>query len=165
MRVNPHSLIDFTRVNKYWQFYIIGISILISQFLYRISVIDNKSSTSHVSVISGLNFWFWIISLILLLILVYKFKEESIENIGYFILNTTLGVVVGFSIAGVLLSLSGTPLTFGDIRGDLGAFVNLAEIAKQTGFSGIYYPPVYVTIIGNISAIFNIQNFYPTPLH
>jgi len=157
MLVNPLSLIDLTRVNKYWQLYITGIAIIISQFLYRVSVINNKSSGSHVSVISGLNFWFWIFSTILVLIVVLKLKEASIESIGYFILHSALGIIVGFNISGALLSLSGTPLTFGDIRGDLGAFVGLAENAKQTGFSGIYYPPVYVSIIGNISSLFNLQ--------
>ena len=147
------SLTDFNKINKYWFIYIALLATFIPQFLFRITVIDNKSSVSHVSVIAGLNFWFWIFFTILFFIVFIRIKEFTLESISLFILYSTIGIIIGFNISGALLSLSGTPMTFADIRGDLGAYVELAEKARVTGFSGFDYPPIYVSMIGYISYI------------
>jgi len=149
------SLADFNKINKYWYIYLGLLATLISQFLFRVTVIDNKSSVSHVSAIAGLNFWFWIFFPTLLFIVFIRMKEFTLESIILFILYSTIGIIIGFNISGALLSLSGTPMTFADIRGDLGAYVELAEKAKLTGFSGFGYPPIYVTLIGYFSYIFD----------
>jgi len=155
MKIDLKRIFDFNFFNKYWYIYISILAALVSQFLYRITVIDNKSSVSHVSVIAGLNFWYWILFPILLFIIFIKIKDHNFESISLFILHSSIGIVVGFNISGALLSLSGTPMTFADVRGDLGAYVELAEKAKFTGFSGFYYPPIYVSLIGYLSNIFS----------
>jgi hypothetical protein len=61
------------------------------------------------------------------------------------------------------MSLKGTPLASGDIRGDLLGMVDFAQYAKENGWtgdlraSGDFYPPVWPTIVGNIARILDVN--------
>ena len=157
MLLNLINIESISRLNKYWYLYVTVIAVLISQFLYFITVVDNSSAISHVSVIAGLNLWFWFIVLIFCLFINYMidFKNKSI--VLDFILINFISLFIGLNLTGNLIALDGTPMTFADIRGDLGNYLEKAERARITGFSGMGYPPIYLTLIGLISKFSNFQ--------
>ena len=144
-------------IGNYWIILYVLLVILISQLIFRVTVIDNTSAISHVSVIAGLNIWFWYLSIVFLSLIAYFQVKSAKFPLLTNILIALLIIVNSINLAGFQLALSGTPMTFADIRGDLGTYVDLAELAKQTGFSTFTYPPIYVSLIGNLANFFNMQ--------
>jgi len=132
------------------------LSVISSYFLYKIIPINNFSEISIVSATASIQVWIWL-SYVVLVGLIYlglaKSKNISILN---FTLMYILTLVISINLSATAMSLKGTPLASGDIRGDLLGMVDFAQYAKENGWtgdlraSGDFYPPVWPTIVGNI---------------
>lgn len=139
------------------------ISVISSYFLYKIIPINNFSEISIVSATASIQVWIWL-SYIVLVGLIYlglaKSKNISILN---FTLMYILTLVISINLSATAMSLKGTPLASGDIRGDLLGMVDFAQYAKENGWtgdlraSGDFYPPVWPTIVGNIARILDVN--------
>jgi hypothetical protein len=139
------------------------LSVISSYFLYKIIPINNFSEISIVSATASIQVWIWL-SYVVLVGLIYlglaKSKNISILN---FTLMYILTLVISINLSATAMSLKGTPLASGDIRGDLLGMVDFAQYAKENGWtgdlraSGDFYPPVWPTIVGNIARILDVN--------
>ena len=139
------------------------ISVISSYFLYKIIPINNFSEISIVSATASIQVWIWL-SYVVLVGLIYlglaRSKNISILN---FTLMYILTLVISINLSATAMSLKGTPLASGDIRGDLLGMVDFAQYAKENGWtgdlraSGDFYPPVWPTIVGNIARILDVN--------
>ena len=139
------------------------ISVVSSYFFYKIIPLNNFSEISIVSATASIQVWIWL-SYVVLVGLIYlglaKSKNISILN---FTLMYILTLVISINLSATAMSLKGTPLASGDIRGDLLGMVDFAQYAKENGWtgdlraSGDFYPPVWPTIVGNIARILDVN--------
>ena len=129
---------------------------LVSQAMTRVVVVRPRLQLSQVSAISAMQIWYWVIVIIAVFVFILLkqklllAKDKLIEYILYFgiFLNIT------FVAAANNLALSKVPLPPGDIRGDNGALLSGMMRAAETGWSGNSYPPVWLSLVGNIARIF-----------
>ena len=138
-------------------------TVLFSFILYKIIPIDNFSEISIVSATASIQFWIWfsyVVLISLIYIGIFKIDIKIILNFSFLYLLT---VVISGTLVSTAMSLKGTPLASGDIRGDLLGMVDFAQYAKENGWSGDlrasgdFYPPVWPTIVGNIARILNVN--------
>ena len=139
------------------------VSVVSSYFLYKIIPLNNFSEISIVSATASIQVWIWL-SYVVLVGLIYlglaRSKNISILN---FTLMYILTLVISINLSATAMSLKGTPLASGDIRGDLLGMVDFAQYAKENGWtgdlraSGDFYPPVWPTIVGNIARILDVN--------
>ena len=118
---------------------------------------------SIVSATASLLVWVWISYIILLVLLFSALKRFDNKLLFENTLNYILTIVISITVSFTAMSLKGTPLASADIRGDLLAMVDLAQYAKEHGWSGDlrvngdFYPPVWTTIVGNVARVLNVN--------
>jgi len=146
------------------QYSIISISsILLSYLFYKIIPINNFNEMSIVSATASLQLWIWFSYLILIVLLYFGAKKMEFEQLLEYVLIYILTIIVSITVSATAMSLKGTPLASGDIRGDLLGMVDFAQYAKEHGWSGDlrasgdFYPPVWTTIVGNLARILNLD--------
>lgn len=125
----------------------------LSEIMARVIVVRPRLQLSQVSAISAMQIWYWsIIFFLIPFFLIIKFRFNfSKEKIVTLILYVGISLNIAFVAAANKLALSKVPLPPGDIRGDNGALLFGAIQAQETGWSGNSYPPVWLSLIGNIA--------------
>lgn len=146
------------------QYSIISISsILLSYIFYKIIPISNFNEMSIVSATASLQVWIWISYVLLIVLIYFGVKKIKFEQLFEYALIYILAIIVSITTSATAMSLKGTPLASGDIRGDLLGMVDFAQYAKEHGWSGDlrasgdFYPPVWTTIVGNLARILNLD--------
>ncbi len=126
---------------------------ILSEIMARVIVVRPRLQLSQVSALAGMQIWYWLIILILLpFFLLFKIKHNfSKEKIITLILYAGISLNIAFVGAANKLALSKVPLPPGDIRGDNGALLSGMMRAQETGWSGNFYPPVWLSLVGNIA--------------
>jgi hypothetical protein len=127
-----------------------------SLILYRIIPIQNVNPLSIVSVTASINTIIWVLFILQILINLPLIKKNTIKFIVEFNLTLILIYVITIKILIKALSLKGTPLPGGDIRGDLLAIFNLAKEAQLNYWPEGSYPPVWPGLIGNAARILEV---------
>jgi hypothetical protein len=99
--------------------------------------------------------WYWLIVFISIFIFIWAKRKFnlSIEKLTTYILYFGIFLNITFVAAANNLALSKVPLPPGDIRGDNGALLSGMMRAQETGWAGNAYPPVWLTLVGNIARI------------
>ena len=136
---------------------ILFIPTTVAFLLYRVIPIQNVNALSIVSVTASINAIIWFIVIIQIFInyfLSRKYPFTLIINLNLF--SIFLSVIM-VRILTKALSLKGTPLPGGDIRGDLLVIVRLSKIAENEFWSGGNYPPLWPSLIGNAARILDVQ--------
>jgi len=146
------------------QYSIISISsILLSYLFYKTILINNFNEMSIVSATASLQVWIWFSYLILIVLFYFGVRKMEFEQLLEYALIYILTIIVSITVSATAMSLKGTPLASGDIRGDLLGMVDFAQYAKEHGWSGDlrasgdFYPPVWTTIVGNLARILNLD--------
>lgn len=146
------------------QYSIISISsILLSYLFYKIIPISNFNEMSIVSATASLQVWIWVSYVLLIVLIYFGVKKIKFEQLFEYALIYILAIIVSITTSATAMSLKGTPLASGDIRGDLLGMVDFAQYAKEHGWSGDlrasgdFYPPVWTTIVGNLARILNLD--------
>jgi len=146
------------------QYSIISISsILLSYLFYKTILINNFNEMSIVSATASLQVWIWFSYLILIVLFYFGVRKMEFEQLLEYALIYILTIIVSITVSATAMSLKGTLLASGDIRGDLLGMVDFAQYAKEHGWSGDlrasgdFYPPVWTTIVGNLARILNLD--------
>lgn len=149
---------------KRFSYFLIPVfSILLSYFFYKLIPIDNFSEISIVSATASIQAFLWSSYLILIGIIYFRSRNTDGILILNMILMYILTLIISVNLSATAMSLKGTPLASGDIRGDLLGMVDFAQYAKENLWSGDlrasgdFYPPVYTTLIGNVARILNVN--------
>ena len=138
-------------------------SILLSYLFYKTILINNFNEMSIVSATASLQVWIWFSYLILIVLFYFGVRKMEFEQLLEYALIYILTIIVSITVSATAMSLKGTPLASGDIRGDLLGMVDFAQYAKEHGWSGDlrasgdFYPPVWTTIVGNLARILNLD--------
>ena len=118
---------------------------------------------SIVSATASLQVWIWVSYVLLIVLIYFGVKKIKFEQLFEYALIYILAIIVSITTSATAMSLKGTPLASGDIRGDLLGMVDFAQYAKEHGWSGDlrasgdFYPPVWTTIVGNLARILNLD--------
>jgi hypothetical protein len=129
----------------------------LSTLLYSVIPINNFEPLSVVSVTASINLITWILIIIAILMSLYFLNNSNFEKLLKVSLYSALIYVTTIKLLIKGLSLKGTPLPDSDIRGDLLALVQLANIAVKNLWSGSGYPPLWPTLIGNVARILDLH--------
>ena len=121
----------------------------------RVVVVRPRVQLSQVSAISAMQIWYWVLVFISIFIFIWAKRKFSlsIEKLTTYILYFGISLNITFVAAANNLALSKVPLPPGDIRGDNGALLSGMMRAQETGWAGNSYPPVWLTLVGNIARI------------
>lgn len=131
-------------------------SFLIFIILYTQISLDLNKTFMIPAIISASQILFWVIILTVGLLQMYLFNFEMRKSLSYFLISL-VSIAIANNAFGFTIALSGTPTSTGDIRGDFGNYIKLAERAKENFWPGNLYPPLYFFIIGRISEITGID--------
>lgn len=139
------------------------VPIIFSFILYKSIVIDSFNKISAVSATAALQFWILLIFIIFSIIFYLISKKLNLHELIFYNLILMSILITSSNLTSLALTLKETPLPPYDIRGDLGNLVELAKYAQIHGWSGDvringdFYPPLWVSLIGNIARIFNVH--------
>ena len=119
----------------------------------RFVVVRPRVQLSQMSAISAMQIWYWLSVLFAtaIFIWVYLKLKPKFDSFVSAILYFGISLNIGFVAAANNLALSKVPLPPGDIRGDSGGWLMGMIRAQETGWSGNFYPPVWVSLVGNIA--------------
>ncbi len=128
-------------------------ALIISYSMSTAISVRPKIRLSQVSAISSMQIWYWFFVTLALLALIYvyytfKIKFTSIIEVLFYI-----GITLNIAFVGAAsrLSLSKTPLPPGAITGDNHDLLMGMVRAEESGWSGNSYPPVWLSLVGNIA--------------
>ncbi len=121
----------------------------------RVVVVRPRVQLSQVSAISAMQIWYWVLVIFSIFIFIWAKKKFNltIEKLTTYILYFGISLNIAFVAAANNLALSKVPLPPGDIRGDNWNLLRAMIRAQETGWSGNSYPPVWLTLVGNIARL------------
>jgi hypothetical protein len=131
-------------------------SFLVFIILYTQISLDLNKQFMIPAIISASQILFWGIILTAGLFQIYLFNFELRKNLSNLLISL-VSIAIANNAFGFTIALSGTPTSTGDIRGDFGNYIKLAERAKEFFWPGNLYPPIYFFVIGRISKITGID--------
>lgn len=126
---------------------------LLSFLMSRFVVVRPRVQLSQMSAISAMQIWYWLIVLFTTVIFIWFYLKYNpkFDSFVSAILYLGISLNVAFVSAANNLALSKIPLPPGDIRGDnLNLLMGMIR-AQETGWSGNSYPPVWLSLVGNIA--------------
>lgn len=146
--------------NTFAFLYIVLISYIASSVLQsNFKSIDPPNPMDQVSAVAFGQIIFWTSSVLCISLLIFFIYKKRIELISaaQFFLVTLIGLVSGVLTGSAFLALRGTQWYFGLLGGDLGVHLKHAQNALEFGWDKSGYPPLWSTIVGNISHFLNLD--------
>ena len=131
-------------------------SVLIFSIINSQISFDRDKAFMVPAIISASLIFFWGIILTVGMFQVFSPNFDLGKSLNSFLI-ALVSIAIANNAFGFMTALSGTPTSAGDIRGDFGNYIKLAEKAKEYFWPGNTYPPLYFFVIGRISEFTGID--------